>query len=113
MKFDRNGPNWLNLPNLPLTLKVLFIGYLLVIGLGLCMAGLQIMMTHGMADGKIGLALDEVVYRYCGNRTGTTLEAKLCRATQGMAPKEVRTEIIKWARNGAPEARFPLGFRCA
>lgn len=111
MKFDRNGPNWLNLPNLPLTLKVLFIGYLLVIGLGLCMAGLQIMMTHGMADGKIGLSLDDVVYSYYGNRTGTTLEAKLNGSMQGMAPKEVRTEIIKWARNGAPEAEWEPRFR--
>ncbi len=50
---------WLNLPNLPTPLKALFAGYLLVIGVGLCMAGLQIMLTHGMADGKFGLSIND------------------------------------------------------
>src|ERR1019366_8391508 len=68
---------WLNLPNLPTPVKVLFSGYLLAIGLGLCMAGLQIMLTHGMADGKPGLSLDDIVYSYYGNRSGSKLESML------------------------------------
>lgn len=41
----------INLPSLSLALRVLFTGYLLVTSVGLMTAGLQIFMTHGMADG--------------------------------------------------------------
>lgn len=100
------SPNmaWMNLPNLPLPVKVLFSGYLLAIGLGLCMAGLQIMLTHGMADGKPGLSLDDIVYSYYGNRSGSQLESKLNGSMKEMGTPEARLEIIKWARDGAPEA---------
>jgi hypothetical protein len=44
-----------NLSNISLSLKALFTGYILVIGVGLMMAGAQIMLTHGQSDGKPGL----------------------------------------------------------
>ena len=50
--------------------KALFTGYLLAIGLGLLFAGAQILMTHGMADGKFGLSVDEISYSYHGNHDG-------------------------------------------
>lgn len=68
---------WLNLPSLSLSVRALFTGYLLVAGLGLLMAGVQIMLTHGMADGKFGLSVNDIVYSYYGNRTGSKLESKL------------------------------------
>lgn len=95
---------WLNLPNLPTTVKALFIGYLLVIGLGLFMAGLQIMLTHGMADGKPGLSIDDIVYSYYGNRNSSKLEAKLNGSMKGMGTPEARLEIVKWVRKGSPES---------
>ena len=102
---------WLNLPNLPTSVKVLFSGYLFVIGLGLCMAGLQIMLTHGMADGKPGLSLDDIVYSYYGNRSGSMLESKLNGSMKEMGTPEARLDIIKWVRNGAPETEWELHFK--
>ncbi|MDH5573383.1 MAG: elongation factor-1 alpha [Gammaproteobacteria bacterium] len=102
---------WLNLPNLPTPVKVLFSGYLLAIGLGLCMAGLQIMLTHGKADGKPGLSLDDIIYSYYGNRSGSTLESKLNGSMKGMSTPEARLDIIKWIRNGAPEAEWEPHFK--
>ena len=96
--------SWMNLPNLPLSVKALFSGYLLTIGLGLCMAGLQIMLTHGMADGKPGLSYEDIVYSYYGDRSGSHLESKLNRSMKGMGTPEARLDIIKWVRAGAPEA---------
>lgn len=93
---------WSRLDSLALPVKALFTGYLLVIGLGLLMAGAQIMLTHGMADGKLGLSMDDIVYSYHGNRTGSTLEAKLHGSMKDMAPQEQKTQLIKWAREGAP-----------
>ena len=81
---------WLNLPNLPAPLKALFAGYLLVIGVGLLMAGLQIMMTHGMADGKVGLSKNDIVYSYYGDRTHSKLESMLNGSMKAMAYRPMR-----------------------
>lgn len=106
MKTPDSNLAWLNLPNLPTPVKVLFIGYLLAIGLGLCMAGLQIMLTHGMADGKPGLSVDDIVYSYYGDRRNSTLEGKLNGSMKEMGTPEARLDIIKWIRNGASEAEW-------
>ena len=102
---------WLNLPNMPTTVKVLFTGYLLAIGLGLCMAGLQIMLTHGMADGKPGISIDDIVYSYYGDRSGSKLESKLNGSMKEMGTPEARLDIIKWVRNGAPETEWEPHFK--
>ncbi len=102
---------WLNLPNLPAPLKALFAGYLLVIGVGLLMAGLQIMMTHGMADGKVGLSKNDIVYSYYGDRTHSKLESMLNGSMKAMAPDEVRADIIKWVHKGAPKEDWDAHFK--
>ena len=97
------------LADLSLPLKALFTGYLLAIGLGLLMAGVQIMLTHGMADGKFGLSVDDIVYSYHGNHDGenaSKLEAKLNGSMKENAPPEVRLAMIKWVRAGAPESEW-------
>ena len=106
MKTLRSNMTWLNLPNMPTPVKVLFIGYLLAIGLGLAMAGMQIMLTHGMADGKPGLSVDDIVYSYYGDRSASKLEAKLNGSMKGMGTPEARLDIIKWVRNGSPEKEW-------
>ncbi len=97
------------LADLSLPLKSLFTGYLLVIGLGLLMAGAQIMLTHGMADGKVGLSIDDIVYSYHGNHDGgnsSKLEAKLNGSMKENASPEDRLMLIKWAREGAAESEW-------
>jgi len=98
--------SWLNLPSLSLSMKALFTGYILVAGLGLMMAGAQIMLTHGMADGKPGLSVDDIVYSYYGNRTGSKLESKLNGSMQTKATPEENMALIQWARDGAPESEW-------
>jgi hypothetical protein len=99
---DRNP----TLAQLSLPIKALFTGYLLVIGLGLMMAGAQILLTHGLADGKPGLSVDDIVYSYYGDRSGSKLEMKLNGSMQDKAPHEANLTLIKWAREGASEAEW-------
>ena len=97
------------LADLNLPVKTLFTGYLLAIGVGLLMAGAQIMLTHGMADGKPGLSVDDIVYSYHGNHDGANaskLESKLFGSMKDNAPPEVRLAMIKWANAGAPAAQW-------
>ncbi|MEI6543932.1 MAG: elongation factor-1 alpha [Methylococcales bacterium] len=98
--------NRLTLGKLPLTYRFLFTSFLLVVGLGLCMAGAQIMLTHGMADGKPGLSMDDIVYSYYGNRSGSKLEAALTGKMKDKAPANVNITLIKWVRDGAQEAEW-------
>lgn len=111
MNATHQNLDWLNLPNLPTPVKVLFSGYLLAIGLGLSMAGLQIMLTHGMADGKPGLSLNDIVYSYYGNRGGSKLESKLTGSMKEMGTPEARLDIIKWVREGSPEVAWASHFK--
>ena len=99
----------LNLPGLSFSLRVLFTGYLLTAGVGLMVAGVQILLTHGMADGKAGLSVDDIVYSYYGNRTGSRLEIKLNGSMKDKAPVHVRKDIIKWVRHGSTEEGWKAG----
>ncbi len=101
-----NKTTWLNLPSLGLSIRILFTGYLLATGFGLLMAGAQILLTHGMADGKFGLSLDDIVYSYYGNRGNSKLESKLNGSMKDKAPEHVRAMLIHWARDGASEEQW-------
>jgi len=92
----------INLPSLSLPLRVLFTGYLLVVAIGLMTAGMQILMTHGMADGEFGLSVNDVVFSYYGNRENSKLEIKLNGSMKDKASTQERTAIIKWVRAGSP-----------
>jgi hypothetical protein len=82
-------------------IKVLFSGYLITVGIGYMFALIQILLTHGMADGKFGLSVDDIVYSYYGNRSGTVLEQKLNGSMKENATDEQRFDIIQWVRDGA------------
>ena len=94
------------LSKLPSSYKVLFTGFLMVIGVGLMMAGFQIMETHGKADGKPGLSINDIIYSYYGNRSGSKLESMLNGQMEPMAPDEVRFNLIQWARDGASNKEY-------
>ena len=82
-------------------LKVLFTGYLCTVAVGYLFALIQILFTHGMADGKFGLSVDDIVYSYYGNRSGTALELKLNGSMKENASEQERFTIMKWVRDGA------------
>lgn len=82
-------------------IKVLFTGYLCTVGIGYLFALIQILFTHGMADGKFGLSIDDIVYSYYGNRSGTVLEQKLNGSMKDNAPELERFKIMEWVRDGA------------
>ncbi|MFA6053623.1 MAG: hypothetical protein WC762_13650 [Methylobacter sp.] len=82
-------------------IKVLFTGYLCTVGIGYLFALIQILFTHGMADGKFGLSVDDIVYSYYGNRSGTVLEQKLNGSMKDNASEQERFKIMEWVRDGA------------
>ena len=95
-----------NLSNLGISVKLLFSGYLMVIAIGYGMAMVQILFTHGLADGKFGLSIEDIVYSYYGNRSGSPLESKLEGSMKANAPDEARFKIIQWVRDGANQKAY-------
>jgi cytochrome c5 len=87
-------------------IKVLFTGYLVTVSIGYFFALIQILLTHGMADGKFGLSIDDIVYSYYGNRSGTVLEQQLNGAMKANAPDDERFQIIQWDRDGADQDAY-------
>jgi hypothetical protein len=95
-----------NLISFGTSIKLLFTGYLSAIAVGYLMALIQILFTHGMADGKFGLSLNDIVYSYYGDRSGSVLESKLNGSMKYNAPDEDRFRIIQWVRDGATEPEY-------
>ncbi len=101
----------INLCSQGLSLKMLFTGYLSIVAIGYLMALVQILFTHGMADGQFGLSVDDIVYSYYGKRSGSVIEAKLNGSMKLMAPEEERLKIINWVRKGANKEVFNADIR--
>ena len=95
-----------NLKELDLPVKVLFTGYLTTVAVGYLFALIQILFTHGMADGKPGLSIDDIVYSYYGNRSGTLLETKLNGSMKNNATDPERFTIMQWVRDGADQDEY-------
>jgi len=94
------------LKDLDTPVKVLFTGYLCTVGVGYLFALIQILFTHGMADGTFGLSIEDIVYSYYGNRSGTVLENQLNGAMKANASEQERFKIIEWVRNGADQDAY-------
>jgi len=90
-----------DLKDLNLPIKVLFTGYLCTVGIGYFFALVQVLFTHGMADGKFGLSVEDIVYSYYGNRSGSVMETKLNGSMKDNATEQQRFDIIQWVRDGA------------
>lgn len=100
-----------NLSNFSTPVKLLFSSYMLVVALGYAMSMAQVLLTHGMADGKFGLSMDDIIYSYYGNRSGTKLESKLNGSMKSNATDQERFQIIKWVRNGADKQEYEAGIK--
>jgi hypothetical protein len=97
----KTTPKYIPLKDHDTPVKVLFTGYLCTVAVGYLFAIIQILFTHGMADGKFGLSVDDIVYSYYGNRSGTVLETKLNGSMKDNATEQERFDIIQWVRDGA------------
>lgn len=100
VKYSYKGANLISFGT---CIKLLFSGYLVTIAAGYIMALVQILFTHGMADGQFGLSLNDIVYSYYGNRSGSVLESKLNGSMKPNAPDQDRFKMIQWVRDGGSE----------
>jgi len=91
---------------LPISMRTLFTGALLVLGLGYLFAMLYIFAAHSGADGKPGLSVEDIKITYSGSDEITQLEKALRGAMSGMLPQKDLATLLEWIREGADKKSY-------
>ena len=90
----------------PLSMRTLFTGTLLVLGIGYLFAMIHIYNSHAGRDGKPGLSVDDLAIAYSGSGEDSQLEAALKGPMAGMLPAQEKNLIVAWVRAGADEEAY-------
>lgn len=86
--------------------RLLYSAFLILMGLGYLMALSYLYIVHQGHDGKPGLSVDDVVYTYYGNRSGTRLEAAVRGSMGGFLETKERHYIVAWLKSGAIQSEY-------
>jgi hypothetical protein len=77
--------------------KLLYTGFLLLMGIGYLMALAYLYTSHAGYDGKPGVSVEDIAYTYYGNRSGTRLEAAIRSSMAAYLQAEERKANMKFA----------------
>ena len=91
---------------LPLSMRTLFTGTLLVIGMGYMFGLIYVYAQDAGRDGKPGLSVDDIIISYSGSSEGTKLEAALQGPMSSMLPAGDAAEIVSWIKSGASKEAY-------
>ena len=91
---------------LPVSMRVLFTGTLLAIGMGYVFALIYVYASDAGRDGSPALTVEDIKISYGGSAEGTQLESALRGSMSGMLPPAERGEIIEWIHGGADKSEF-------
>lgn len=91
---------------LPISMRVLFTGALLVLGLGYMFAALYVFAAHSGADGIPGLSVDDIKITYSGSAETTLLESALQGPMSGMLLQRDLAAMLDWIRDGADKRTY-------
>lgn len=95
----------------PLSIRVLFTGTLIVLGIGYLFAMIHIYNSHAGRDGLPGLSADDIAIAYSGNKEATKLEAALIGPMSVMLPPVETGSIAGWVRRGLDEREYETQIR--
>ena len=90
----------------PLSMRALFTGALITLGIGYVFAMIQIYAAHSGRDGKPGLSVEDIVIAYSGSKEATKLEGALLGPMSGMLPPEESGSIVGWVHRGLDNSEY-------
>jgi hypothetical protein len=90
----------------PLSMRTLYTGTLMVLGIGYLFAMIHIYNSHAGRDGKPGLSVEDIAIAYSGSKEATKLEAAMLGPMSGMLPTNERGDIVGWVRRGLDEREY-------
>jgi len=91
---------------LPVSMRVLFTGALLTIGMGYLFALIYVYTSDSGRDGQPGLSVDDIIISYSGSSQGSKIEAALQGPMSAMLSSGDRTQVVSWVRGGAAKAAY-------
>jgi len=91
---------------LPLSMRTLFTGTLLVIGMGYMFGLIYVYAQDAGRDGKPGLSVDDIIISYSGSSDGTKLEAALQGPMSSMLPAGDAAAVVSWIKSGAGQEDY-------
>jgi hypothetical protein len=91
---------------LPMGMRVLYTGTLVVLGLGYLFAMIHIFSSHAGRDGNPALSVEDLIIAYSGSKSDTRLESALNGPMANMLPGEERNVVIAWVRSGAEQETY-------
>ena len=98
-----------SLCKLPVTLRVLFSSFLILIGVGYLMAISYLFLVDVQPHQQMGMGLvSGIEMKYHGAVGGSRLEAALQGIMADKLSPSDRDRILRWVRGGAPEAEMPM-----
>ncbi len=106
MSEPRTHRLYLHFRELPVSLRVVYTGTLLVLSVGYLFSMIYIFASHAGRDGDAKMSVDDLVIAYSGSKADTRLEAALTGPMAGMLPEGERAEIVAWVRSGAEESTY-------
>jgi hypothetical protein len=86
---------------LPISMRVLFTGTLLAIGMGYMFALIYVYSSDAGRDGSPALTVEDIVISYSGSSEGTELEAALRGPMSAMLSEADLAQILGWIGHGA------------
>ena len=86
---------------LPVSMRVLFTGALLALGMGYMFAMIYVYTSDAGKDGNPALTVEDIVISYSGSSEGTRLEAALQGPMSAMLSDNDLSIIIGWVGTGA------------
>lgn len=96
---------------LPQSMRFLFTGTLLVIGMGYLFGLIYVYAQDASRDGKPGISVDDIIISYSGSSEGTKLEAALLGPMSAMLPVGDSTQIVRWIKSGAEKSEYESTIR--
>ena len=88
---------------LPFSMRALFAGTFLVLGIGYLFAMLHVYNSHAGRDGQPGISIEDLAIAYSGSKDDSRLEAALKGPMSEMLPVDEKLLIGAWVRGGAKQ----------
>lgn len=90
----------------PFSMRALFTGTFLVLGIGYLFAMLHIYNSHAGRDGQPGISVEDLAIAYSGSKEDSRLEAALKGPMAEMLPLDEKALIGTWVRSGAKQDMY-------
>lgn len=99
--------SYLHYREMPMSMRVVYTGTLIMLGFGYMFAAIYLFGSHSGRDGHAAtLSVEDIVIAYSGTTEGTRLETALRGPMAGMLPRIEIEQVLKWVQGGADKADY-------